>query len=42
MFGKKSGDLLPLVRAEVVGNDVNFLAARLIGHDVIEEGHERG
>jgi hypothetical protein len=30
------------VRREVVGDDVDFLAPRLIDHDVSEEGHELG
>ena len=42
MFGQEGLDLFCLMRREVVGDDVNLLATRLVGRDVGEEGHELG
>src|SRR5437867_4842942 len=40
MRGQKLIDALGLVRREVVGDHMNLLAARLVDHDVSEEGDE--
>lgn len=42
MLTQECINLLCLVRREVVCNDVNLLAAGLIGQDVGQEGHELG
>ena len=38
MLGQEFFDSLGLVGREVVGDDVDFLAVRLVGDDVAEEG----
>ncbi len=35
---QKSFDRLALMRREIIGNYMDLLAARLIGHEVSEEG----
>src|SRR5213595_3045766 len=40
VLGEEGIDLLGLVRREVVGNDVNLFAPRLVHHDVGEKGYE--
>jgi hypothetical protein len=42
MRRQKSFDRLALMRREIIGNDMDLLAARLIGHKVSEEGDEFG
>src|SRR6218665_991150 len=42
MLTEERVNQLGLVCREVVDDDVNFLAARLMGHDVGEEGDELG
>jgi hypothetical protein len=42
MPGQEIVDALGLVRREVVGDEVNLFAARLVRDDVAEKGHELG
>ena len=42
MRRQKSFDRLALMRREIIGNYMDLLATRLIGHEVSEEGGEFG
>ena len=42
MRRQKSFDRLALMRREIIGNYMDLLATRLIGHEVSEEGDEFG
>ena len=42
MSAQKFGDALGLVRRQIVDDDLNVFALRLVGHDVGQERHELG
>jgi len=42
MSAQKFGDALGLVRRQIVDDDLNVFALRLVGHDVGRERHELG